>query len=124
MLRPGKKETLEKCCRFKVRIVPKETESGNEYTIDGMRSPRLILYIGEIYIFEIHTPNHPFYITTHAIGGTRKMEGALNIADNGTEVGELEFMPQDSLIGKKLYYQCDNHKIMGYKVVVKKKSNF
>ena len=118
----NKKQTIEKCCAFKVRTIPKETGSGVEYTIDGARSPRLILYVGMVYIFEIQTPAHPFYITTDAIGGTRKLEGALSIPDNnGTESGEFEFKPTSNMIGESLYYQCNIHKLMGYKITIKNK---
>lgn len=118
-----KPPTIEKCCDFKVKAIPRLIESGDEYTVDGVRSPRLILEVGKVYIFNIHTPNHPFYITTHAIGGTKKLEGAVISPDNvGIENGELEFMTTLEMVGKKLYYQCDIHKSMGYKIEVRKKT--
>lgn len=119
-------ETLDICCTFKVTVVKREAGSiGSEYTVNGVRSPRLKLVVGKTYKFEIDAKGHPFYITTNAIGGTRRMDGALTEvhkdSDNGIEVGVVTFTPNNNHVGKPLYYQCNYHRLMGYKLLIVEK---
>ncbi len=101
---------------FKVQVASASSGHGSVYVVDGIESPRLYLKVGITYQFNIDTKGHPFYITIHAMGGTHKMEG--DILGKAVEQGILEFTPEDSHVNFELYYQCNYHLKMGYKIIV------
>lgn len=86
------------------------------YLVNGVESPRIYLTVGRTYTFEVNARGHPFHITTDARGGTGFQRGAITQA---VERGSFDFTPTSEMINMKLYYQCDLHPGMGYKIHVK-----
>lgn len=110
---------------FKVTVAGiSEDNFQNEYVIDGVRAPRLELPLGYEYIFDLDVEGYPFYITTDAIGGSKKLKGVI-LNDNNTNVtkaiesGKLHFTPTSEHKDMKLYYQCDSTRLMGGRIIIK-----
>ena len=84
------------------------------FTIDGEQGKELTLTRGTTYTFGVNTPGHPFYISTSDIGN-----GPGEIADGVTNSkisnGTLSFTPNANH-PDLLYYQCDVHDYMGWKI--------
>lgn len=89
------------------------------YVIDDIQGKTLYLLRGVTYRIHVNdTVSHPFYISTSPIGAgaeetTNGVGGDGNFIDNGT----LEFTPNANT-PKLLYYQCQNHPNMGWKIYI------
>jgi len=92
----------------------------NEYSIDGVRVPRLELKIGIEYTFILDVSGFPFYFTTDAIGGSNKLKGImLDFNDKAYESGEIKITPTIKHKDFNIYYQCNNNRLMGGRIVLK-----
>ncbi len=85
------------------------------YFIDGVEAKELFLTRGITYSFSVLTPSHPFHISTDNVGAN-----ATFIVTNGqsgapTQNGTVTFKPS-SVTPNLLYYPCQFHQFMGYKV--------
>ena len=85
------------------------------YIVNDVEGEELSLTKGIKYFFNVITPNHPFRITTDLEGGSTD-----NVVSNGQEGaptvnGIVSFLPDNSH-GSLLYYSCEYHLYMGYKV--------
>ena len=84
----------------------------DEYTLNGLHAPQLVMTAGVNYTFVIDVPSiHPFYIGTSSVG-----EDAGFLA-GGVTSGNLSFVPSASG-PSTLYYQCENHPNMGNAISV------
>ena len=86
---------------YSVIVQPKTAEhpfyeqgSKMGYDINGQQGPTLLLKLGEIYQFNINTPNHPFYFTTSDTGATNSND-PLKLSEP-LQSGTLQFTIQDN----------------------------
>ena len=100
---------------FKIEV--SDPDQGTFYLVNGVESPRIYLRVGIKYTFDVDAKGHPFYLTTDARGGTSHQRGSV-MNTTPLEVGQLEFTPDQDQVGMHLYYQCDLHPGMGYKLHV------
>jgi hypothetical protein len=84
--------------------------SGVGITTANQDNPTIYLRRGETYIFNINTPNHPFYIKSANVIGTESIYNN-GVQNNGFTDRTLIFqVPYDA--PTLLYYQCSNHEHM------------
>ena len=109
---------------FQVAVVeetnhPDPDAHSDVFEVDGVQGAELTLVRGETYIFQMNSvpSNHPFFISTSSSGGDGGTSTWTDgVTGNGaTGNGMLTFIvpvPAPDL----LYYQCENHEIMGWKL--------
>jgi hypothetical protein len=104
---------------FKVSVTPVEDNKQREYVIDGVRAPKLYLKVGKLYHFALQTDDYPFYITTDAIGGTRKLKNICeDVNQCANESGIVKFLPTVDHVKQKIYYQSDTNRLMGNRIMI------
>lgn len=89
--------------------------NASTFVIDGVGGKELFLTKGITYSFNVLAPAHPFHISTDLAGGN-----ITNIVSSGqtgapTQSGTVNFTPNNSH-PSLLYYPCQFHTFMGYKV--------
>ena len=92
--------------------------SAHGFAIDAIQGEELTLYRGVTYTFNVNnTVGHPFVITTSPIGGFANSGSVITngVVNSGTTNGQLLFTPDNSH-PSLLYYQCNVHEYMGYKL--------
>jgi len=106
---------------FTVRVVVKTDahpyfQQGHTvgFSINGVQGKELTLFRGTTYTFRVNTPGHPFYISTSAVGNGAG-EVTNGVTNSMTRNETLSFTP-NSDHSDLLYYQCDNHDHMGWKI--------
>lgn len=87
----------------------------NGYFIDGVEEKELFLTRGITYTFNVLTPGHPFHISTDNVGGNANFIVANGQSGAPTQSGTVTFQPSSST-PNLLYYPCQFHQFMGYKV--------
>ncbi len=109
---------------FAVGVVPNTDHPDPEarfevYAIDGVQGRELTLTRGQTYTFTTDDVpgNHPFYISTSEVG---QAEGEYSdgVTGNFATQGEVLtfFVPMDA--PDLLYYQCQFHQRMGWRITV------
>ena len=89
------------------------------YEVDGVQGAELTLERGKTYIFQMNNVSvlHPFFISTSPGGGdggaSTWTDGVTGNGATGNEM--LTFAVPNDAPGL-LYYQCENHLIMGWKL--------
>lgn len=87
------------------------------FAVDGIVGKEVVVERGQAYFFEVETDiKHDFYLATNSVGWG---SGVLTdgVKGNFTYQGSVEFKPTATTPGI-VYYQCRNHKAMGWKIHV------
>lgn len=87
----------------------------NVYYIDGIEAKELYLTRGIAYSFNVLTPAHPFHISTDLTGGNANFLVSNGQTGAPSQNGVVTFTP-NSNHPSLLYYPCQFHSFMGYKV--------
>jgi hypothetical protein len=88
------------------------------YYIDGSEMPALTLVRGRTYRFLVtSTCHHPFYLSTSSTGGGAEHYTQGVTGQNACEGATLTFTP-DAAAPALLYYQCDDHECMGWRISI------
>ncbi len=89
--------------------------STSGFILDGVEAKELFLTRGITYSFSVLTPSHPFHISTDNIGGNATFLVTNGQSGAPTQNGTVTFKPS-SVTPNLLYYACQFHQFMGYKV--------
>lgn len=86
------------------------TKQGNTYRINGNNDPILTLIRGKRYVFDINTPDDPFWIKSVRNAKTIGTANAYNVGvqNNGIAVGQIIFDVPLSAPSNDLYYISQN----------------
>lgn len=124
---PPVKKYVAKPNHFHVTLVDKDTRhpqfgigSDHGFSIDDVPGKEIVLNRGETYFFDVETDvKHDFYLATNSVGwGSGVFTDG--VKGNFTYKGKVR-IETNSKTPKVLYYQCRNHKSMGWKIHVVKK---
>ena len=89
------------------------TADGNmAYVINGQSNPSLSLIRGNDYVFQINAMGHPFWIQTTGGGYSSSAVYENGVTGNGVQIGTVT-LHVASDAPDVLYYQCQNHTMMG-----------
>lgn len=107
---------------FSVEVTEKDNShpyfgvgSTHGFTVDGVQGKELTLIRGQTYEFNVNVPtSHPFYISTDSVGQSAGVYSQ-DVTGNFVTNGVLTFTP-DTQTPDTLYYQCNNHANMGWKL--------
>lgn len=87
------------------------------FVMDGEAGKEIYLRRGESYVFHVRTdPLHDVYLATNPIGWGGGVLSA-GVTGNFTFNGEITFKPNKET-PDVIYYQCQNHKSMGWRIHV------
>ena len=89
--------------------------SSTDYTFTGSFSgtdPAINVNLGDTLVFNVNTPNHPFWINT--IQGTGTSNG-VTVTNNGTSSGTITWVPTTA---GTYYYNCEFHSMMTGSIIV------
>lgn len=109
---------------FLVTLVDKDTRhpqfgigSDVGFSVNDVPGKEIVLNRGETYFFDVRTNvKHDFYLATNSVGwGSGVFTDG--VKGNFTYKGQVKIQT-DSKTPKVLYYQCRNHKSMGWKIHV------
>lgn len=122
--KPDNKSEKRSPNTFRVTLAKKEVKHpqfgvGHDmgFAVDGIAGKEIVVERGQAYLFEVETDiKHDFYLATNSVGWGAGVltEG---VKGNFTYQGSVEFKPVGTTPGL-VYYQCRNHKAMGWKIHV------
>jgi hypothetical protein len=97
--------------RYDVSSVP------GSYVFAGTENPVITVTRGSIYIFNMNTPGHPFFIQTEDGAYNSALVYSDGVNNLGAEVGEITWVVPENA-PDDLYYVCRNHPSMNGKIKV------